>query len=501
VMAYRAVALKGADELWQLECSLPLYRRSAVDGSGVWATTGLLRLEVGGQVLEQRVATDGELFWDWFYGTVLPEVLELAALKEGPFFRNLTVSARLSEPEVPLGVGQECASMPEALAEEVYFSTLEAFKQAKGIPPQGRGLPVGRIVPVMQSALGVDGRAQAVLIENGLEEERIVLRSNRDVLSMPQKLAGLVPPWEISSKTEVAGVSPEPLPSRPLKPKEVWQAAYHLAQRLGLRLEVPAYSYDGRPVVALSRPFRPDLPGLLITAGQHANEPTGPKAALRLIEQLALEEGLNWVAFPLENPDGTQLHQALMQLAPHHMHHPARYTSLGDDLQARMEQPRWETAGRHWALGAIQPKVHLNLHGYPSHEWVRPYSGYSPRGFEGWALPMGVLMVLHYTPQQKAAALELGEAIALALGRNAALRRLTDNALRWREAHAHQHPYRLIGGFPFLIWEREGPAERPIEVITEMPDETVYGQEFELLTEAQVLVGMTTIDWLKARYG
>lgn len=505
VMGYRAVAFRGATVLWQLECPLPLYRRATVDGSGVWATTGLLRLEVGGRALEERIPTDGELFWDWFYAQVLPQVLELAAGKDhGSFFRNLTVAAELSEPEVRLGVGQECASMPEALAEEVYFTTLEAFKHAKGVPAQGRGLPVGRIVPVMQALPGVDGRARVVLIENGAEApERLAVPSSGRGENLPTAFEadGWRPAWEGGLLEGEADSSPPPLPSRPLMPEEVWQAARHLARRLGLRLEVRAYSYDGRPVVALSKPFQPGRPGLLITAGQHANEPTGPKAALRLIERLAGEEGLNWAAFPLENPDGTRLHHALMQLAPHHMHHPARYTALGDDLQSRMDQPRprWESAGRHWALGAMRPLVHLNLHGYPSHEWVRPFTGYSPRGFEGWALPMGVLMVLNFTPQRRGEALELGEAIAAAMNRREALRRLTDDALRWREAHALEHPYRLIGGFPFLIWEREGTAERPIEVITEMPDETVYGREFELLTEAQTLAGETVIDWLKAR--
>lgn len=499
-MGYQAIALKGNTPLWQLDCPLPLYRRSIVGGSSVWASSGGLRVECGGRVFEQRLFTDGELFWDWYCGVILPEVLELSGGKaQGPFFRNLTVAAWLSEPEVELGVGQECASMPEALAEEVYFTTLEAFKHQQQLPPQGRGQAVGRIVPVVQVTPGQDGRARVVLIENGQEapEPPTLLYARRTEL----QLAALIPPWEAGSLDVTHPTHPEPLPARPLRPQEVWQAAYHQSRDLGLRLEVPAYSYDGRPILALSRGNPPGKPALLITAGQHANEPSGPKAALKLIEILAGDNRLNWVVFPLENPDGTKLHQALMQLAPHHMHHPARYTALGDDLQARLDQPqpRWEAAGRHWALQEFRPKVHLNLHGYPSHEWVRPYTGYAPRGFEAWSLPMGVLMVLHYTPAQKTTALELGEAIATALGQKAPLCRLTTDALRRREAHSHHQPYTIIGGFPFLLWEKEAEGNPPIEVITEMPDETVYGPQFELLVEAQVLVGQTVIEWLQNR--
>lgn len=534
-MAYQAIALKDTSPLWQLECPLPLYQRSIVGGSSVLASTGQLHIQAGNQTFHERIPTDGELFWDWYMDTVLPEVLKRAEGKDhGPFFRNLTVSAQLSEPEVDLGVDQECASMPEALAEEVYFTTLEAFKEQKRMAPQARSQTIGRIVPVIQTRPGQNGHAKAILIENSPIEaefqpslsaqghpqaERMVLHSDPSALRHLYALeaAAALPAWEAALPREVpfsvggqegqlpalsGPSSPKTLPPRPLRPREIWQAAYSLSQTLGLNLDVPAYSYDGRPILALSRNHQPEKPGLMVTGGQHANEPTGPKAALQLIEVLANNDALNWVVLPLENPDGNMLHHALMQLAPSHMHHPARYTSLGDDLQARMHQakPRFEAAGRHWALGEFRPQVHLNLHGYPSHEWARPYSGYSPRGFEAWALPMGVLMVLHYTSVQKQAALELGAQIARALGQETALLRLTQDALKRREAHSHDQPYTLIEGFPFLLWEKQSDQEELIEVITEMPDETLYGQAFEMLVNAQVIVGKTIMDWLQNKH-
>lgn len=501
-MGYSAIALKGSRALWQQDCLLPLYRRTAVGGSTVWASSGQLWIKGGHRVIQERIPTDGELFWDWYTGEVLPQLLELSHKGQGPFFRNLTVRAQLSEPEVPLGIAQEWASMPEALAEEVYFTTLEAFKDRMHLALDGRSLVTGRIVPIVQTAPGRAGWAKAVLIENGAKALDV---PEPIALSLKEKSLGQLeahpqlPPWQ-STGLDEATSSPETLPPRPLRPREIWQAAYGLGQRLTLSLEVPAFSYDGRPVIALTQAIDPHKPALLVTAGQHANEQTGPRAALHLSEALAQQDALNWAVLPLENPDGSQLHHALMQLAPHHMHHPARYTSLGDDLQARMQQdnPRYEAAGRHWALQRLKPKVHLNLHGYPSHEWTRPFNGYVPRGFESWALPMGVLGIVVFDPNQKTAASELVVHIAKALNQNQELKQLTDAALKRREAHSFNPPYQRVEGFPFLLIERSKSSEGLIEVITEMPDETVYGLEFELLVKAHCLVGAALIEWLSS---
>jgi hypothetical protein len=35
------------------------------------------------------------------------------------------------------------------------------------------------------------------------------------------------------------------------------------------------------------------------------------------------------------------------------------------------------------------PDIHLNLHGYPSHEWVQAFSGYSPYLFRDYWIPKG----------------------------------------------------------------------------------------------------------------
>ncbi|UBV44801.1 hypothetical protein LAJ19_16130 (plasmid) [Deinococcus taeanensis] len=251
---------------------------------------------------------------------------------------------------------------------------------------------------------------------------------------------------------------------------------------------VPAHSVDGRPVPVVLRKDGDRPGGVLVTAGQHANEATGPVAALNFLPQL-VETSLNFALLPLENPDGALLHQALIQVAPDHMHHAARYTSLGDDLEWRLRQGdrRWEAGARAWAQDQVGAGLHLNLHGYPAHEWVRPYSGYAPHGFESWALPAGFVTIVWYWPGHAEAARRLAEAIALDLQAVAGVVQHTQAALRASTAHVLTPHYEVIGGLPFILTEQPA-ALCPLTVITEAPDETVYGARFELWIQAHLSV-------------
>ena len=102
---------------------------------------------------------------------------------------------------------------------------------------------------------------------------------------------------------------------------------------------------------------------------------------------------------PLENPDGYALHHRLRSENAHHMHHAARYTALGDDVESRGDTPVFESVIRKKQLAEMDAKLHLNLHGYPSHEWTRPLSGYLPRGFELWTLPKGFFLIMRHHPE------------------------------------------------------------------------------------------------------
>ncbi len=297
-----------------------------------------------------------------------------------------------------------------------------------------------------------------------------------------------------------------PLPARPLHPHEVVRYARHLAARHpGVHLRVAHESILGQPLVALETgyPAGPDVsrarrarwtPSVLISARQHANEPTSTQAVLALLtaelERPDLMRALNLVVHPLENPDGARLHAALCSLAPNHMHHAARYTAFGADLQTDPELDGrliGESAQRRDAWRRWRPLVHLNNHGYPAHEWVRPQTGYVPAGFANWSLPVGHLTILtvRHAPTTSAEALAdaLRERVATALDAEPTVADLTRSQVarsgRYRPLAAT--PFRFARGLPF--WETVTAPEKvdddafapALTVITEVPDETVDG--------------------------
>ena len=71
------------------------------------------------------------------------------------------------------------------------------------------------------------------------------------------------------------------------------------------------------------------------------------------------------------------------------MHHAAR-TPPSATISIRVRRQRlFEVKARREAAALSGARLHVNLHGYPAHEWTRPFTGYLPRGFESWSLPRG----------------------------------------------------------------------------------------------------------------
>ncbi len=136
------------------------------DYERVRVTTGWLKAEVAGKtVVDDRIATDPERFWDHFQAKTLPAVYDhVMALgggkpraEDAPYFGELTVDLSLSEPDYQIGVDQELISSMEAIHEEVYFNTLHFFDVMGRFT---RGAPLaypGRVIPVMHPK--ADGKA------------------------------------------------------------------------------------------------------------------------------------------------------------------------------------------------------------------------------------------------------------------------------------------------------------------------------------------------------
>ncbi len=132
---------------------MPEYEKVQVD-------TGWVRMESGSTVvLDQRIATDIEEFWDHYQSQTLPKVFRTVMAgahgdlrpEFAPPFDTLKIDFHLSEPSYEFGVDKERISSLEALQEDTFYST-ENFMNMMGDLEAGRAITyVGRIIPIVHA--------------------------------------------------------------------------------------------------------------------------------------------------------------------------------------------------------------------------------------------------------------------------------------------------------------------------------------------------------------
>lgn len=407
----------------------------AAEETSVSPTGWLIR---DGDAAGERLATDYEQLFE----EAIDAVTHFDWGASEPYFEELNIRVALPALDEALPIGDEVMSLREALHEDFYFSLLEFFQKKSGRPLGDRGLKPGQIVP-------------QILLSSGEISVRI---GTQPLTSRYWDGAG----QQIETATE---------------PLAVQQIEAELDEIGGEAFE--AVTRSGRTIRA--RYIKGRNAAVMISGGQHANETTGGAGALRAARRLAKLEGAHFTISPLENPDGYALHQRLRQDSPRHMYHAARYTALGDDLEYRTE----ETAGpylfekkiRFQAERLSGAELHVNLHGYPAHEWTRPLSGYVPRNFAMWTLPKGFFLIARYYSGWAAQAEQLLDKVTRHLGAIPGLLDYNDRQIALYEIHAGETGFRIINGFPCLA-NIDDRHTVPMTLITEYPDETIYGDAF-----------------------
>ena len=187
----------------------------------------------------------------------------------------------------------------------------------------------------------------------------------------------------------------------PIPPQESAEDLAKLAQTPGVDAYWMGRSYLGENIwvadVTLPTPAElrsvakeTTLKATIVYSGrQHANEVSSTSHILKLGEQLttdpatrALLKQVNVVLHPITNPDGAELSVQLAEITPNNMLHPGYHGSLAADVstgQSEIDPVYPESRTRRQLLEDWLPDAFLNPHGYPSHEWVQPFSEYS-----GW---------------------------------------------------------------------------------------------------------------------
>ena len=153
---------------------------------------------------------------------------------------------------------------------------------------------------------------------------------------------------------------------------------------------------------------------IVYSGRQHANEVSSTSHIQRFAEELVLNpetrkslDKVNVVLHPITNPDGAELAMDLAKITPDNMLHAGYHASLTADMVTGQwdEDPVYpESRTRRQLWEAWLPDGFLNPHGYPSHEWVQPFSEYSAwvisrTGAElgrAWWIPRGWFTSLNY---------------------------------------------------------------------------------------------------------
>ena len=387
--------------------------------------TGWVRASVSGAIrLDERVRTDYESFWDYYQKSVLPRlrdyILHLHAGKpqpqQAPHFDELTVELQLSEPDYRVGIDQERFSTLEALHEDIYFETL-LFLEVLGTATCGKPLRYpGRIVPLVSPAGVGAGHARVRLtgyrtpVDNHTpfadQNPRVMtLTVNAEGATSVEITAGTLFCWLFDKSQEEPDIQRHPATAcvvqcdEPIGPEECERIIGALANFPEVRPFRAGRSWLGRTIWAIDVTERfegryfseakaaANKPCLFITGRQHANEVSSTSHILKLVELLATQpeykrllQRVNFIIHPMTNPDGAALVERLHKVTPDFMLHAGYLGALGVDVT----EEQWSNVPRYpegrirvdlWRMW--QPDIVLNPHGYPSHEWVQLFAGYT----------------------------------------------------------------------------------------------------------------------------
>jgi len=108
--------------------------------------TGSLHVRVDDTVvIDRRVPTDRDMFWDYYQGTILPRIGEriltlsdgAGSAQGGPYFERLDIDVAISEEDRAVGLREERLSPLESLHEDLYFVTLD-YCSAVSLTAQAR---------------------------------------------------------------------------------------------------------------------------------------------------------------------------------------------------------------------------------------------------------------------------------------------------------------------------------------------------------------------------
>jgi hypothetical protein len=421
------------------------------------------------------------------------------------------------------------AARPMAAAAEACGGRVFARPRVAGLVSEGAAFDLRMVFPRHAPAAEEAERVRAAGRARGHD-----LRCDPADRSVSLRLAAPRPPR--TAPAGPADVAAPPM-DRLLKATEVAGWVRRLGRLPGVRGWRAGSTWQGRPVWALeaasggagktvSQPrLRLLKPTLLVNARHHANEISSTNAALALVWELAATEWgraalkrVNVAVVPLENADGVATLEALLPGAADHKLHAARYNALGVEWygdyfsdaprfpEARVKPALW----RRWL-----PRIVLDAHGVPSHEWDQPFSGYAPGRFRSFWIPRAFIYAIlpfidEISHPGHGPAREISKVMARAVKADQGIqkmdRELKDRYVRYARSWEPQ-VFPPVGGRGLTVLPIEkrlagmnfGVQRFPVtvsEIVTEVTDEVVSGRLLEMCACGHLTVAKALLEWL-----
>jgi hypothetical protein len=167
--------------------------------SRVLVTTGWIAASVDGvSVVDQRIATDPERFWDHYQGKVLPRIYDNVMKvtdnrplpDKQPFHRDLDVEVWMSEPDFRTGIDEELISSLEALHEDLYFVTLDFFDALGRTTTRRRLAAPGKIFPIIHpDRAGKPGEVKVHYAGNASTRPKLELSYHEKGIERPTRVS------------------------------------------------------------------------------------------------------------------------------------------------------------------------------------------------------------------------------------------------------------------------------------------------------------------------
>ena len=323
---------------------------------------------------------------------------------------------------------------------------------------------------------------------------------------------------------------------RPIGYQEGIRIIRSLESLPGVDVAEEGRSSGGRPIYSIenTHPFTSKFishakrmvfrPTFFINCRHHANEISSTNAGLKLSHLLATQprfqqflKKANVVINPMENVDGMVILEEMLRLTPTDKLHAGRYNQAGQEYYKEYFNPQTPFGEAKVKPAIYQrwlPDICVDNHGFPSHEWEQPFSGYAPFRFREWWIPRALLyLYLPHLEEKASSSLRINAEL---LGNWIARTISNDKTItKWNHTFSERYwKYRqrwfkklsrfnqdipnlpIQGRFQQTNYSYRYPHITSVDFITEVADETARGELLKICASAHLQTNLAILKLL-----